>query len=139
MSLVQISRLGAQHNRTVVSQLNSACKPSCYGRLSWSMVAHPASSVTRPASSQLPQQTGSVKARVRYVKPPPPGKVLQSHVYEQADGSKSDNLIHVPTEVTVSDIRELPHQTFDLLVNGFSLVNFNVPQDIDWETDDKVF
>lgn len=104
------------------------------------MVAETASCAASPISSQLKQQaTSSIKARVRYVKPPPPGKVLQSHVYEQtADRSNSDNLVHVPTEVNISDIRGLQNQTFDLLVNGFSLVKFNVPIDIDWETDDEV-
>ena len=86
----------------------------------------------------LQESPSSVKAHVRYVKAPAPGQVLISHIYEQQDGSKPDNLEHVPTEVTLTDIRGLQAQSFDLLVNGFALVNFVIPADIDWESNDEV-
>ena len=83
------------------------------------------------------QDAPAVTARVRYVKPPPPGEVLHSHVYELPEGAEPDNLFHVPTEVSITNLRQTS-QSFSILENGFQLIDFSVPSDIDWESNKEV-
>ncbi len=59
-------------------------------------------------------------------------------VYDLPEGvDKPDNVHHTATEVSISDIRQLQHD-FSVLENGFQLVDFNVPSDIDWDSSQEV-
>lgn len=79
-----------------------------------------------------------MKTRVRYVQPPPPGEDLYSYVYDLPEGvDQHENVHHTSTQVSISDLRQLPIK-FNVLENGFQLVEFLVPPDIDWDSKEQV-
>lgn len=83
-------------------------------------------------------QTKAVTAPVRYVKPPPPGETLYQYVYNLPEGvDQPDNVHHLSTQVSITDLRQLP-TNFSILQQGFQLVPFEVPLDIDWNSAEQV-
>lgn len=87
---------------------------------------------------QTAAQPKTVTAPVRYVKPPPPGETLYQYVYDLPEGvDEPDNVHHLSTQVSITDLRQLS-TNFSILEQGFQLVPFAVPLDIDWDSTEQV-
>ena len=91
------------------------------------------------AMAHTPISTPTLHAKMAYVKPPRGNEELYVYKYELPDGIDQPNNLELDeVEVPVTDLRTVEDTHFDIVQNGFQLERFQLPVDIDWNSDEDV-
>ena len=91
------------------------------------------------ATAHTTVSTPTLHAKMAYVKPPRGNEELFVYKYELPNGvNQPNNLDLDEVEVPVADLRTLEDTHFGIVQNGFQLERFQLPADIDWDSDEDV-